>query len=99
MQKLAITLVTYEGVFLSLKVFLGKMLAIELGTISLLVCCKILGCQWMMNCTLTRETVSSLMSTNENSWDIDLVMDMFDTRDIEIILSIPLSNEVHDSWY
>lgn len=45
------------------------------------------------------QKVSSLISMESNSWDIDLVEDIFDSRDANIILSIPIDKEVNDSWY
>ncbi|XP_074342410.1 uncharacterized protein LOC141679955 [Apium graveolens] len=45
------------------------------------------------------QKVSSLFSMENNSWDIDLVKDIFDSRDASIILSIPVDKEVDDSWY
>lgn len=32
--------------------------------------------------------VSSLISTNGNSWDVDLLNDIFDERDINLIFSV-----------
>ena len=43
--------------------------------------------------------VSSLMVSGENKWDEDLLEDIFDERDINLILSIPLQNNSPDSWY
>ena len=51
------------------------------------------------NPALQGQFVTSLISLDSNSWDTDLVMDIFDSRDANIILSIPLNNEVNDSWY
>lgn len=45
------------------------------------------------------QKVSSLFSMENYSWDIDLVEDVFDSRDASIILSIPIDKEVDDSWY
>lgn len=36
---------------------------------------------------------------DSNSRDIDLVHDMFDRRDANINLFIPLDKDVEDSWY
>lgn len=44
-------------------------------------------------------TVSALMSTDENQWDRDLILDIFDERDAMLILSIPLNTEEEDTWY
>lgn len=35
----------------------------------------------------------------ENSWDVELVADIFEHRDVNIILSILIDREVNDSWY
>lgn len=39
------------------------------------------------------------MSLNSNTWDVDLVLDIFDERDANIIISIPLNADVEDFWY
>lgn len=33
------------------------------------------------------------------SWDVDLILDVFDSRDANIILSIPLNHDTHETWY
>lgn len=43
--------------------------------------------------------VSALMSTDENQWDRDLILDIFDERDAMLILSIPINTEEEDTWY
>lgn len=48
--------------------------------------------------TLQGQMVSSLMDDSGN-WDIDLILDVFDNRDANLILSIPLDTGVQDSWY
>lgn len=48
--------------------------------------------------TLQGQTVSSLLDDN-GRWDVDLVTDVFDSRDANIILTIPLDSNVQDSWY
>lgn len=52
-----------------------------------------------INPALQNQTVSYLMSITENGWDVDLILDMFNSRYAELILSIPIDKEVHDSWY
>ncbi|XP_060974183.1 uncharacterized protein LOC133039333 [Cannabis sativa] len=48
---------------------------------------------------LIGHTVSSLFSIDERSWDTDLVRDMFNDRDANLILSIPLSfSASSDFW-
>ncbi|XP_060969649.1 uncharacterized mitochondrial protein AtMg00310-like [Cannabis sativa] len=43
--------------------------------------------------------VSSLFHVHSHSWDYDLVRDMFNNRDADIILGIPLSSNVSiDTW-
>lgn len=51
------------------------------------------------NEALKGKTVSSLMTTDQNSWDIDLVHDIFNERDASLILSIPLQRAENDSWF
>lgn len=48
---------------------------------------------------ITEQMVSSLISPDQNDWDTDLVMDIFNSRDSSIILSTPIDKEVDDSWY
>ncbi|KAH9683148.1 reverse transcriptase domain-containing protein [Citrus sinensis] len=44
--------------------------------------------------------VSSLMVPNQRSWDLDLLADIFNERDRELILQIPLSQRREsDVWY
>lgn len=47
---------------------------------------------------LEGKTVASLMVTDIIEWDIDLVNDIFDERDANMILSIPLGVNEADSW-
>lgn len=49
--------------------------------------------------SLQNEKVSSLMRSDERCWDEDLIWDVFEVRDAEIILSIPLHQDEKDSWY
>lgn len=51
------------------------------------------------NKALQDQMVLSLMSIDCNTWDTDLIMDLFDSRDSNIILSLPIDKEVEDSWY
>lgn len=37
-------------------------------------------------------TVSALIVTNERRWDIDLIHDIFDQRDVDLILATPPTN-------
>ncbi|XP_060965604.1 uncharacterized protein LOC133034522 [Cannabis sativa] len=49
---------------------------------------------------LLGQCVNSLMVSGECSWDVDLVLDLFNNRDAHLILSIPLSSSrVDDTWY
>lgn len=48
---------------------------------------------------IRNQKVSSLISMADNSWDTDLILDVFNSRDANIILSIPMDKEVNDSWY
>lgn len=43
--------------------------------------------------------VSSLMTTGENKWDVDLIQDIFDIRDVNLILEILLQQHETDRWY
>lgn len=44
--------------------------------------------------------VKNLMQVDVREWDLDLIEDMFNTRDKELILSIPLGDSAaEDSWY
>lgn len=45
------------------------------------------------------QKVSSLFNITDNSWDVDVIEDIFDHRDVNIILSIPVDKGVNDSWY
>lgn len=51
------------------------------------------------NVALIDQKVSSLMTVGERSWDVDLIMDLFEERYKEIILSIPLVPDENDFWY
>ena len=44
-------------------------------------------------------TASSLMSDDQRSWDIDLVKDIFNERDANLILTIPIQTQDDDSWF
>lgn len=43
--------------------------------------------------------VSSLMIMSEIQWNKDLLNDIFEARDVNLILSIPLRNNDTDLWY
>lgn len=51
------------------------------------------------NMALVDQKVSSLMSMDSNSWDLDILYDLFNVDEISTILSIPLDKNVDDSWY
>lgn len=51
------------------------------------------------NIFLEGTMVSSLFVTGENRWDEDLIHDMFEERDVNLILSIPLDANDQDVWY
>lgn len=51
------------------------------------------------NEALQGNKVSSLMTTNSDSRDTDLVKDIFCERDALLILSIPLQRGENDSWF
>lgn len=44
-------------------------------------------------------TVSSLMVSGRMEWDTDLVNDIFEERDANLIMSIPLSHNENDTWF
>ena len=49
---------------------------------------------------LEHATVSSLISTETTKWDEDVLNDIFNARDKNLILQIPLSRFIKpDSWY
>ena len=43
--------------------------------------------------------VSQLMVVGQNEWDVDLLKDLFDERDLELIRNIPISRDGEDVWY
>ena len=45
-----------------------------------------------INAELTVAKVSSLMVPNQRSWDLDLIADIFNVRDKELIMQIPLNH-------
>lgn len=48
---------------------------------------------------LVNESVSSLLIEGSREWDVDLVQDLFNSRDTNLILGIPLSAAaVQDFW-
>lgn len=51
------------------------------------------------NDAISNQKVASLFRLDEKVWDIDLILDVFETRDVELILSIPLSEDDKDTWY
>ncbi|KAL8108560.1 hypothetical protein AgCh_024870 [Apium graveolens] len=51
------------------------------------------------NDSIQNQKVSSLLEIDSNSWDEELINDVFDSRDASLILSIPLNNDVEDTWY
>ncbi|XP_031099854.1 uncharacterized protein LOC116004057 [Ipomoea triloba] len=43
--------------------------------------------------------VSGLIDPTTNSWDQEILKDIFQPNDVERILSIPISHDYEDSWY
>lgn len=52
-----------------------------------------------VNAAVQHKTVDVLMNAERNSWDADLVNDIFDEMDARLILSIPLDGTDVDSWF
>lgn len=53
-----------------------------------------------LNESIASAPVSSLMVPGQRRWDYDAVADLFDTRDRNLILQIPLSSRREkDVWY
>ncbi|XP_074350452.1 uncharacterized protein LOC141689858 [Apium graveolens] len=44
-------------------------------------------------------TVLVLFETGKNSWDVDLRHDMFERREVNLILLIPLGRNEGDNWF
>lgn len=54
----------------------------------------------LLNEELAVAKVSSLMVPNQRSWDLDVIADIFNSRDKDLILQIPLSyRRESDVWY
>ncbi|XP_074327095.1 uncharacterized protein LOC141665037 [Apium graveolens] len=51
------------------------------------------------NEALVNQKVAALFRIGEKAWDVDLVLDIFEARDADLILSIPLSENEKDTWY
>ncbi|KAL8149774.1 hypothetical protein AgCh_006690 [Apium graveolens] len=51
------------------------------------------------NESIQNQKVSSMLEINSNCWDVEVVTDVFESRDVNIILNIPLNNDVEDTWY
>lgn len=47
---------------------------------------------------IDNKMVRALMITGEDSWDVDLINDIFEARDANLILSIPIRSHLSDSW-
>ncbi|XP_062088870.1 uncharacterized protein LOC133795435 [Humulus lupulus] len=48
--------------------------------------------------TLVNQSVDSLMIPGQAAWDEELVLDLFNARDADLILGIPLNGEESDRW-
>ncbi|KAL8092543.1 hypothetical protein AgCh_034709 [Apium graveolens] len=44
-------------------------------------------------------TISSLMVPGRMEWDVDLINDIFEERDANLILTIPLRHNENDTWF
>lgn len=51
------------------------------------------------NIALEGAIVSSLFVTGDNRWDVDMLYDLFDEREVNLILSIPVNQFDNDVWY
>ncbi|KAL8133670.1 hypothetical protein AgCh_008927 [Apium graveolens] len=49
--------------------------------------------------TLQGNKVVSLLAMDQNTWDVDLINDLFIERDANLILSIPVRRLDNDSWF
>lgn len=49
--------------------------------------------------SLINQKVVSLMHIGEKKWDLDVIHDIFEDRDVELILSIELGGNNKDTWY
>lgn len=52
-----------------------------------------------MNVALEGITISSLFVTDEDRWDADILNDLFEDREVNLILSIPINRSDSDVWY
>ena len=53
-----------------------------------------------LNDDLVDKTVDQLMIPDQQIWNVNMIDGMFNSRDKELILQIPLSRSVNvDSWY
>ncbi|XP_031127524.1 uncharacterized protein LOC116029616 [Ipomoea triloba] len=48
---------------------------------------------------LSNAIVSGLIDPNTNEWDEEVLMDIFEPRDVELIKRVPISPSYADSWY
>lgn len=54
----------------------------------------------MENPTLLNENVVSLMITERREWDEHVILDVFNERYVNLIISIPISStHSEDQWY
>lgn len=51
------------------------------------------------NEALVEQKVIALMRTGIKQWDLDVIADVMEERDLNLILSIPLDNHMKDTWY
>ncbi|XP_060960022.1 uncharacterized protein LOC133030933 [Cannabis sativa] len=49
---------------------------------------------------LAHSTVSQLMHIDRKQWDLEVLHDLFEARDVDLIMQVPLSDNVNvDSWF
>lgn len=51
------------------------------------------------NAALENMSLSSILIHEENRWDVDLLYELFNERDVNLILSIPINQSEYDVWY
>lgn len=80
----------------SARVRVGNGTSFSIGGVLWLPCAFV---SFDLNEVVAEALISSLMQVGANCWDADVVRDMFNSKDSEHVLGIPLSfSSVDDSW-